>query len=116
MEEQKALKASIKDRQKLTQEFNQRTEKLKQSVEEDQHHYQQKLQAEKVWILIWLSSVVLHSSHVSLVGSVISTHTHDVGKINTPTVGIKSFSQTSQSVELFPPTVPRLTANMSIFF
>lgn len=54
MEEQKALTASIEDRQKLTQEFNQRVEKLKQSVEEDQHRYQQKLQAEKVWILIWL--------------------------------------------------------------
>lgn len=56
MEEQKALTACIEERQKLTQEFNQRTEKLKQSVEEDQHRYQQTLQAEKVWILIWLSS------------------------------------------------------------
>lgn len=61
MEEQKALKVCIKDRQKLTQEFNQRAEKLKQIVEEDRHHYQQKLQAEKVWILIWLSSV--HTFH-----------------------------------------------------
>lgn len=51
MEEQKVLTDSIKERQKLTQEFNQRTEKLKQNVDEDQHHYQQKLQAEKVWIL-----------------------------------------------------------------
>lgn len=107
------LTASIEDRQKLTQEFNQRAEKLKQSVEEDQHRYRQKLQAEEVWILIWLSSVVLHGSRVSLVVSVISTHSHDTGKINTPTVGR---IQTSQSVELFPPTVPRLTANTSTFF
>lgn len=107
-EEQKNLTSCIAERQKLTQEFKRRTEMLKQSVEEEQHHYQQKLQDEKV--------CRLQSSHLSLVVSVISTHTHDTGKIKTPTVGVRLFSQTSQSLELFPPTVPRLTANMSIFF
>lgn len=72
------LRACIEERQKLTQEFNQRTEKVKQSLQEDQHHYQQKLQAEKVWTLICLSSVVPQSSHLSLVVSVISAHTHDI--------------------------------------
>lgn len=49
MVEQEALKRSIQERQDLTQQYQQRSEKLQQSLQDDQERFQLKLEAEKVW-------------------------------------------------------------------
>lgn len=60
MEEQEALRSSIQDRQNLTLQFQQRSEKLQQDLQNDREHYRQKLEVEKVW-----TSLHRHHHHFS---------------------------------------------------
>lgn len=47
--EQEALRRSIQERQDLTQEYEQRNEKLQLSLQDNQERFRLKLEAEKVW-------------------------------------------------------------------
>lgn len=47
--EQDDLRISIQERQDLTQQYQQRSEKLQLSLQDNQEHFRLKLEAEKVW-------------------------------------------------------------------
>lgn len=47
--EQEALRRSIQERQDMTHQYQQRSEKLEQNLLDDQERYRLKLEAEKVW-------------------------------------------------------------------
>lgn len=49
MKEQDVLRSSIQQRKELTCQFQRHKVKLRQSLQEDQEHYRQRLEADKVW-------------------------------------------------------------------